>query len=428
MKKNIKDRKWFKLDTAAKIYPSIVSTRVSTVFRLSATLHDNVDSIILQEALDKIIPLFKHFNVKLRRGLFWYYFEEVSFTPKVQQESYYPCMFLDFKEKNTLPFRVIYYNNRISVEVSHSVTDGSGAVIFLKALLASYCKLKGLITDKSIDELLDIDFSSEEIYEDAFHKYYNNKIPEPPKLNKAFHLPFPLNKKGEYYIITGIIPTDKFYSLAKSYNTTVTKFVLAVYFQSILDYTNSNNTNINKKIKPVTINVPVNLRNLFPSKTLRNFFVSLTPSINQKLGQYTFEEIITYIDHYFGLTLNKKYLSQYISRNVKNEKAWKIRLIPLPIKDLGMPWVYSRYGEINFTSGISNLGNIVLPESLAAHIERMDIYPPPSEGNLIKMGMISYNNKTCISFGSLTTNREIERNFFTKLRKTGLPIKIETNV
>ncbi len=426
MKKNVKDRKWFKLDNAAKLYPSIVSTRVSTVFRLSAILYENVDAVVLQEALNNILPLFKHFNVRLRRGLFWYYFEEASFTPIVQEESYYPCMFLDFKERKTQPFRVIYYKNRISIEISHSVTDGSGAIVFLKAILASYCKLKGL-TDKCIKELLDIDFTSGEVYEDAFHKYYNSKIPEPPKLNKAFHLSFPLNKKGEYYIITGIIPTDKFYSLAKSYNTTVTKFVLAVYFESILEYINLEKIKKIKRARPVTINVPVNLRNLFPSNTLRNFFVSLTPSIDPRLGQYSFEEIITYIDHYFGLRLNKKYINQYISRNVKNEISWKIKLIPLPIKNLGMPWVYSHYGEINFTSGISNLGKVILPEPLAAHVDRIDIYPPPSEGNLIKMGMLSYNNKTCISFGSLTTNRSIERNFFTKLRKMGLPIKIETN-
>lgn len=426
MKKNIKDRKWFKLDNAAKLYPSIVSTRVSTVFRLSATLYENIDPVILQKSLDEIIYLFKHFKVRLRKGLFWYYFEETHFKPIVQEETYYPCMYLNFKDKDTLPFRVIYYNNKISVEISHSVTDGFGATIFLKTLLFTYCKLKGLINDLSINELVGIDLSSENTYEDAFHKYYNDKIHPPQKLNKAFHLHFPLNKKGEYHIITGIIPTLELYNLAKSYNSTVTKFIIALFFESLLDFVNLDDTHKNK-LRPVTINVPVNLRNLFPSETLRNFFVSLTPSIDISLGHYSLKEILEYIDHYFGICVNKKYISQYISRNVKNEKLWKIRLLPLPLKNLIIPFIYNRYGEINYTSSVSNLGNIVFPKSLTNHIEKIDVYPPPSRGNLIKMAMLSYNNKTCISFGSLTTIHEIEKIFFRKLRKMGLPIKIEAN-
>jgi hypothetical protein len=57
----------------------------------------------------------------------------------------------------------------------------------------------------------------------------------------------------------------------------------------------------------------------------------------------------------------------------------------------------------------------------------MDIYPPPSVGNLTKITMLSYNNKTCISFGSVTPSREIEKIFFRKLRKMNLHVKIETN-
>ena len=126
-------KEWYRLDNAGKLYPSITSTRVSTVFRLSATLYNNIDSKVLQIALNNIIEYFPYFKVNLKRGLFWYYFEHTEKYPKVQKETYYPCMFMFYKNKNSFPFRVLYYNNRISVEFSHSIIC-VGAII-LKAYL-----------------------------------------------------------------------------------------------------------------------------------------------------------------------------------------------------------------------------------------------------------------------------------------------------
>ncbi|SHI49175.1 hypothetical protein SAMN02745751_00388 [Dethiosulfatibacter aminovorans DSM 17477] len=427
MKTKTNERQWHRLDNAGKLYPSIVSPRVSTVLRLSATLNMDVDPEILQRTLEITLPKFRHFQVRLRKGLFWYYFEEVTTVPKVQKETYYPCMYLDFRKKDILPFRVIYYRKRISFEVSHSLTDGYGAVVFMQSLLLNYLHLTG-----NLDESTDLDMFSEytdteEVYEDAFHKYYNDKVREPRKPSKAYHLPFNLNAKGEYFIITGIVPADDLYKLAKSYNTSVTKFLLAVYFETFLDFLKTTGSETNRRNLPVTMNMPVNLRTLFPSKTLKNFFVSLTPSIDTSLGDYSFDEILKYIEHYFGMRLNTKYIQKFISRNVANEKKWKVRLLPLPIKNLAIPFIYSRFGETNYTSSLSNLGVIKMPEEIRKHVDQMDIYPPPSVGNLIKITMLSYNNKTCISFGSLTPNREIEKLFFRKLRKMNLHVKIETN-
>ena len=427
MKTKTDERQWHRLDNAAKLYPSIVSPRVSTVLRLSATLKKDVDPDILQKTLETVLPKFKHFQVRLRKGLFWYYFEEVKTLPKVQEETYYPCMYLDFKKKDILPFRVIYYKKRISFEVSHSLTDGYGAVVFMQSFLLNYLHLTGDIDDSADLDMFSQYTDTEEVYEDAFHKYYNEKVREPKRPGRAYHLPFKLNTKGEYFITTGIIPADDLYDLAKSYNTSVTRFLLAVYFETFLDFLKTTGSETNSRNLPVTMNIPINLRSMFPSKTLKNFFVSLTPSLDTSLGDYSFDEILKYIEHYFGMRVNKKYIQKFISRNVANEKKWKVRLLPLPIKNLAIPFIYSRFGETNYTSSLSNIGLVKLPEEIGRHVDQMDVYPPPSVGNLIKITMLSYKNKTCISFGSVTPNREIEKIFFRKLRKMNLHVKIETN-
>ena len=58
------------------------------------------------------------------------------------------------------------------------------------------------------------------------------------------------------------------------------------------------------KRKPIKVLLPVNLRALFPSKTLRNFALYTTPEIDPKLGTYTFAEICQEVKHRMGAEIN----------------------------------------------------------------------------------------------------------------------------
>ncbi len=208
-------RKWYRLDNTGKLYPSITNTRVSTVFRISATLKERVDPRILQKALDTMIKRFPYYKVNLKKGLFWYYFEHVDHYPIVEPEIYDPCMFMQFKSKKTFPFRVLYYHHKISCEFSHSITDATGVMIFfLKSLLRTYFELLGKITSHDVYGL-DMGGMQREEYEDAAHRYYRWGVPLPDSPKKAMHFPFSLMRKGEYKIITGVIPIDSVKVMAK---------------------------------------------------------------------------------------------------------------------------------------------------------------------------------------------------------------------
>ena len=71
---NIREN-WLKLDNAAMIYPAIGSSQWNSVFRLSVILKDKVDKEKLQQALDDSLVRYPFFNVSLRNGLFWHYFQ-----------------------------------------------------------------------------------------------------------------------------------------------------------------------------------------------------------------------------------------------------------------------------------------------------------------------------------------------------------------
>ena len=130
--------RWVPLDNAAKIYPAARSQKWSNVFRLSATLTENVDREILQSALDVTVRRFPAMAVRLRRGFFWYYLEQLKEAPKIRQEHSYPLTRMSRQETRRCAFRVIVHGKRIALDIFHSLTDGNGGLIFLKTILAEY--------------------------------------------------------------------------------------------------------------------------------------------------------------------------------------------------------------------------------------------------------------------------------------------------
>lgn len=70
-----KEMKWDKLDNTALLFPVIANESMSSVYRISVTLTEDIIEEKLQEALSRVLPKFDVFHVRLRRGLFWYYFE-----------------------------------------------------------------------------------------------------------------------------------------------------------------------------------------------------------------------------------------------------------------------------------------------------------------------------------------------------------------
>ena len=185
--KNQKDESsWYKLDNAAKIYPAISGPGGGSVFRVAVLLKQDVDPAVLQEALAVTIPRFPTLAVKMKRGLFWYFFEANHETPRVTLEKAPPCRAIEADENNGFLFRVSYFGKRISLEVFHALTDGTGAMVFLKTLTAQYLTLsgQGIFSD---EDILDCEaYPSISETEDSFGKYFDPKTKSKWKEEKAY--------------------------------------------------------------------------------------------------------------------------------------------------------------------------------------------------------------------------------------------------
>ena len=421
--KNVKNEKiWYELDAFAKTYSSIISEGRTTCFRLSALFTENIDIKILKEVSNFLEKKYPFYNSELKKGIFWNYLQQKKTHFMIRKEVTYPCT--DIRKDN--PLRIIYFNNKISIEIAHFLTDGKGALLFFQDLIEKYLEEKYFCEKTNFqkkEEILESSGETEKIkkneYVDLYEKYLK-KVSKETTIKSAFHLPIKILEKGQYHVTTGEISINDLKAESKKYGTTIGKYLLAVYFKILLDrYSQAKN--------PIVIGVPVDLRKIFEETTYRNFFINITPSVDASLGAYSLSEIITYLDNYFALKITKKEFYKSIYKAMNPIGNMIIKSVPYLIKRLFFPFIFDYYGERGYTTGFSNLGIFKVDKKYEKFLKGLRFLPPPSKRCKIKMGVISDNQKIYVNFGNLTANYDIERDFFIYLRKRGIKSKIITN-
>lgn len=414
---------WVRLDNAAKIYPAARRKNWSNVFRQSATLSEKIDIDILKSALEVIIKRFPTIAARLRKGAFWYYLEQVD-SVEIQEEKSYPLCFMSKRETRKCAFRVIVYDERIAVEFFHSLTDGTGAMVFLKNLIAEYLEQKYGIEIPHEDGILDRTAPpSPEEMEDCFQKNAG-PVPASRRDTDAWHMDGELQPDGFLNLTCFKLPVKEALEEAHRHNTTLTVFMSAVMMKALLNLQNEKKRG---RKKPIKLLIPVNLRQLFPSKTLRNFAMYVIPEINPRLGDYTFDEICDVIKHKMGLEFTQKHMASVIATNVNDEKNPLVRLVPLPIKNMVMKAVFDSVGERKSCLSFSNIGLVKLPEIMKPYIKRMDFILGVQAEAPYNCGMLSYGDTVYINFIRNIKDPELERHFFEVLKEMGLSVAVESN-
>ncbi len=418
--------RWMRLDNAAKIYPAARRQNWSNVFRLSATLKEPVDRQVLQSALDVTVRRFPSIAARLRRGVFWYYLQQVPQVPEVREESSYPLTRMSFAETRACAFRVIVYGRRIALEIFHSLTDGNGALVFLKSLLAEYLQQKhGIRIPAEQGVLGRLEEPSEEELEDSFQKYAG-PIEASRKENDAWHMTGTPEKEDFLHVTSFALPVKQVLDLAHSYGVSLTVFMTAVTMAALQNLQREKVPH-RKHRKPLRVQIPVNLRSLFPSKTLRNFALYTTPEIDPRLGDYSFREICDAIRHRMGLEVNPKQMSMRIATNINSERLTVVKLMPLFLKNFVMKAVFDTVGERKSCLSLSNLGAVKLPEIMTPYVERFDFILGVQATAPYNCGMVSFGDTLYINFIRNIREPELEYHFHCILRDMGLPVEVQSN-
>lgn len=422
MKNAMFDKEWFRLDNAAKIYPAARNTRWNNVFRMSCVLKEEVKPDILQQALEDVIDRFPSFRVTLKKGFFWYYFQFVTAKPKIQEEKNYPCTMMRLKGNGYI-FRVLYFSHRISLEVFHSITDGTGNITFLKTLVARYCELCGAhIADYGDVLHYDDDPTLEEV-EDSFKRYVDKSKGTISRTEPtAYQIKGQKEKRGVLDITQGSMPFEQLHKVAKSYGCTINTYLASVAAYVLLRRQLYENKS---KKKPVKIQIPINLRKIFPSVTMRNFAGFFNTSIPPE--EQTFEEICKSMTSQIKDYITPEYCQKFINSNVSIEQVPLIRVAPRFLKTFFMNMSFYAVGEKLMSICLSNVGNVVMPPELNEYIDRFEFVIGPQKYIDHAMTAITYNGTSLVTFSRTIKNPILERDFFKVLVEHGIDVTINTN-
>jgi NRPS condensation-like uncharacterized protein len=398
------------------------------VFRVTASLKEPVRYSAIREAVAITSQRFPYFSVSLGSGIFWHFLEFNDHLPRIQVEEEIPCTAFAVKRKNEPLYRVIIKGKRISVEFTHILTDGGGGLEYLKSLVYTYLTLTGKHISTPGEIILPGTPVSEEESEDGYIKFFQ-KLPPPSKLVKAWHLPFKLNKRPRLRVIRAEVKVDEILAISRKLKVSVTEYFVSVYFFSLQKiFISSKGKGKKEKRKVLRIEVPINMRNKFPTRTMRNFSLFVLPEIDVRLGNYTFEEILKSVHHQLQISTDIKQISRFLSSNVSYEKLLIVRIMPLFIKKMVTAVIYRNLASKRWTGMVTNLGLVTLPGEMEDMIDSFELIPTPPNRK-VKSGcaLLSYKDKLRICFCNITQSTDLERYIFRHLSDAGIHVKILNN-
>lgn len=418
MKEKKKIQDWRKLDNSAKIFPMASSKRFSTVFRLSCVLKETINPKILKKAVENSLEKYPYFKVMLRKGAFWYFFDENIKEIVIEAEKDYPCKYIDPYTNNGYLFKITYFRNKVNIDVFHSLTDGNGAAEFFREMIYSYIEIKypdvarlNLRKDKKRNISI----------EDSYMKNYDKSAKSNASSQRAYILKAKRLPLDAISVIHEIIDFDDLKRVSNEKQVTITQYLTATLIYAI--YTENYIKNNGKK--PIKVCIPVNLKKYFDSDTISNFFSYITVIANKKELK-EFEHILKFVKEEFEMRLQKEEIIKTMSANVKIGNNPIIRVMPLFLKKIIVQLSYIEIRKYTTTT-FSNIGRFgILPE-YRKYIENFMLLIAPESVETIKCSACSYENKMTFTFTSILDDISIQKAFYRELINKGIKVKIQTN-
>lgn len=421
---------FYRLDNSAILTAAIADAEGPFVFRLSCSMEKTIDVEALARSMASLAPRFPFFHVSMGHGVFWQYLNPLRKVPLPEAEGPFPAAPLPYRRGRPL-FRVTAYGRRIACEFHHAITDGTGAMAYLRALVCEYCARKGAPTDPAELARMGIPRAGEspdpEECEDAYGRYFTRSVPPPDPRPQAFLLPGWRRHEG-YRETVGTLALADTLALARSKGASLTEFIASVYLAALQDCYEALSPGRKRRARKfLSVQIPINLRKLYPSRTLRNFTLLVAPTIDVRLGHWDFDEIVARVHHELRMGLSTKELARQLRLNVGGERNIIGRSLFLPLKSVALRRINAAMGVSTFSGSVSNLGEVTLPAAAAGRVETFGFLPSRSMVACANLGMLSWKGSLKLTIGSLAVHRDFERLFFVRLAETGLHLRVECN-
>ena len=413
--------KRYPVDNSAILHLAVLQPGKANIFRFCADLTEEVDPDALQKAVDVLTPQFPLLVAGIRSDLWRYYVVPVEESPKVEPDRA-TIAYMDMEQIRRCAMRVLYRRHQISVEFFHSLTDGYGALIYLRRLVAEYFRFaRGIHCSEEELQRTAPRYAEEAEAEDGFLTHVGDKTG--PRNNTPAFQPGEGELIERVNITTGKFSTREILDAAHRYGISMTTFLAAVMMESLRELQAKKNI----RRKTIQLMVPVNMRNLFPCRTLHNFSLYATPGIDpDKLGE-DFENVAQKVDAQLKKQFDRDYLQAMLTTNVKLDRNPLIVWLPLAVRCFCLKLAYRFFGGRTSCMSLSNLGRVQFPKEIEPYITGVAVHMSPRISSAYNCGVISHGEKLYINFSRCMAQPELEVLFFKKLQEHGCTCEVETD-
>ena len=403
----------FAVDNASILFLSLLKPYHNNNFRFSVMLDAPVCPEALQKAVDRVTPRFPSVIARLRQDFLCYRQLPVEKPPQVMKD---PGMLhpMSPEELAESCFRVYYEGNTVFVEAFHAMTDGCGAIITVTTLIAEYMNILTGVTTPAGPTRLDVSEGpkAEEVV-DSFLDFAD----APPKhLPSRFSYLPPRDSGADWQVKEHRLTLDVAPALAaaKKNGVSLNTMLTAALAETVMELQMQT---VPGKKKPVRIMVPVDLRRLTGSRTLRNFSLYTLPTMEASQYGLPFPELCRIFGDQLKQQLSKEALMGMVSYNVKSQNAWYFKIVPWKVKAALLRLGYKFFGESNSSLTLTNLGPVDFPAELKPHIVDFQCYLTPRVSSPYGCTVMTFNGKLSLNMSHFNGEDTVGNRFYERLKE-----------
>lgn len=401
--------KSYAVDNSAILYLALMRRNHTNSYRFTMTMRREVDPIALQQAVDRIYQRFPTIIAGFRRELLRFRVVPAAEPPMVLPD---PGLLIPMtkREIETCAYRIFYSGRDISLEAFHALTDGYGAIASFTTLVAEYLRIRGGSDIPVCNTLRSLEESP--LPHELEDSYLTHQQGTPMHLPSRYSYQLP----GEYadprvYPCSRSYPTEAVLNAARSNGVSMTSLLSGIMAASIMEVQKRHS----RKLRPVRIMIPADLRRMFGSSTLRNFILYALPTMEPGDEKLPLKELLGRFHTQIKEQLAPKRMASIMAYNVRTQANLLFRCIPVDLKCTAMRIAYKYFGESNSSITLTNLGNVQLPEEMAPHVEGIRCILTPRAGSPYNCAAIAMDGRLTITLSRFCRQTELEEIFFSRL-------------
>lgn len=400
--------KEFSVDNASVLFLSLLRPYHTNNFRFSAVLTQPISPEALQQAVNRIHLRFPSIVAGFRKG-FFHYRQVAAENPPIVQPDPGLLMPMTSEELKTCAFRVYYKDCTIAVELFHALTDGCGTIALLTALVGEYLRIT--LPDRVIPPPL-----CEPKEEEVVDSFLDMTSASPKRLPSRFSYLLPRSEDADWTVRGSslTLPTASLLAAAHRYGVTLNTLLTAVMASTVMEMQVREKKD--SHLKPVRIMVPVNLRKMIGSRTLRNFSLYALPTMEAEHRNLPLTELCKVIDKQLKEQLSPENQAAMVSANVRSQNAWYYRAMPWALKRAALRIGYRFFGESNSSVTLTNLGIVRMPEEIRPYVADFLCQMTPRVSSPYGCTVLSFGDNIMLNMSRFCPDDQLGALFFRNVK------------